>query len=140
LLAMQRELGEGSGIRHERPLVAGDAAKDRPAHRTLPTARTDASAALIQLSLMSPALQEAVGDVSDALAIVGTTTSKRDAEIADRQLNQSIARLRAAVAAYKRRKWWRRGKRPRTSIETAVQPTGQLSGALAKGRSLRQLR
>ena len=117
-------------------LVAWDAAEAGRFSERYELARTDASVALIQLSLMSPALQEAVGDVSDALAVVGTTKSKRDTEMADRQLNQSISRLRAAVAAYRRRKWWRWGKRARPSIETAARTTGQPSVALAKGHSL----
>jgi hypothetical protein len=122
-------------------LVAWDAGESARFTGRYQLARTEASAALIQLSLLSPALQEAVGDVSDALAVIGTTRNKQDAETAERQLNQGIARLRTAVAAHGHRKWWwQRGKRSRPSIEAIAPATGQPSGAIAKGRARRQLR
>jgi len=71
----------------------------------------EANTALVQLSLMSPELQEAATRVNEALAATGNARKPRDAKAADKQLGEAIAGLRAAVVEYTSRRR-RHGSRP----------------------------
>lgn len=64
------------------------------------TARTEVGGALVQLSLMSPALQAAASDVHDAINAVGEARKKPATEAAAKQLNAALGGLRRAVTEF----------------------------------------
>lgn len=69
-------------------------------------AAIEANTALVQLSLMSPGLQQAATRVSEALAATGNARKPRDIKAADKQLGEAIAGLRTAVVEYNSRRRW----------------------------------
>ncbi|HET9081347.1 MAG TPA: hypothetical protein VFO01_12640 [Trebonia sp.] len=74
----------------------------------------EANTALVQLSLMSPGLQQAATRVSEAPAATGNARKPRDVKAAGKQPGDAIAGLRAAVVEYTSRKprHWRRRPLP----------------------------
>jgi hypothetical protein len=74
-------------------------------------ATLEVATALVQLSLMSPGLQNAAAQVNDGLGAVMNARKKSDAAAAERQMNEAIASLRAAVTEFTARKRWRRRRR-----------------------------
>jgi hypothetical protein len=64
----------------------------------------EVSTALVQLSLMSPGLQRAAGQVYDPLAAVMKARRKPDAAAAAEQLTEAVAVLRGSVTEFTARK------------------------------------
>jgi hypothetical protein len=77
-------------------------------------ASIQASAALVQLSLMSDRLQQAAGEVTDTLFAYQQARKSRQAQLAEKQLMEAIRALRTAVRGYRaRRRRFRRGRKGR---------------------------
>ena len=86
----------------------------------------EVSTALVQLSLMAPGLQDAATKVNDAVAVLLNARKKPAVAVAEKQMNEAIASLRAAVTELTARKRWRRR-------QPSAQPASS-STALARPR------
>jgi hypothetical protein len=86
-------------------LVAWDSAEGARFTDRYQAARGELTNALVQLSLMSPALQQAAGQVSDAIAATEQARKAREVKATGEQVRKAIAALRSAVTAHASRKW-----------------------------------
>ena len=90
-------------------MAAWDAAEGARFTDRFQLAALEVGAALVQLSLMSPRLQEAASQVNDALSAALTARKKPEVNAAEQQMGEAMVELRAAVTEFSTRKWWRRG-------------------------------
>jgi hypothetical protein len=119
--------GAASGISG---LAAWDAAEGARFTDRYFAARAEATTALVQLSLMSDALQKAAGEISDALDALGSARKARDREAAGKQISEAVAGLRTAVRDYCAGMPEKRGKHKPPALPAAQlsHPGGGLMG------------
>ena len=115
--AAWRETRSGSNPRDRRHSRVGLGLGSRFTDRFQAAAR-EISTALIELSLVSPVLQDAARQVNDALAAIMKAGKQPDADAADKQTTKAKAHSRQGVARqrpgllHQRRHTARRGQRP----------------------------
>ena len=102
--------GAASGVS---ALRTWDLAEPARFHDRFAAAASEINPALMQLSLMSPELQQAATRVTKALTAVMKARKPSEIEAAGDGLAEAVGGVRRAVEAFITRRWWRKKARRR---------------------------
>jgi hypothetical protein len=110
--------GAASGVS---ALRTWDLAEAATFHERFAAAASEMNPALVQLSLISPELQQAVTRVTKALTAVIKARKPGEIEAAGDELAVAVGGTRRAVEALIARRWWKRRRKPRHRSAAALE-------------------